>query len=215
MEKKEEIIQLNEKLIYKIATKFHNVPIEDLFNAGVIGVIKAYENYKNDGTTKFSTYAYKYIFGEMYELSTSIRTIKLNKDVLKLYKKIEQAKASLTQKLGCIPTLSQVALYLDISEEVIANIYTCTSNIMSLDDENARPVYEVLPDPSPNQIDSYHIDLQDSLNTLNSEERQIIKYRYFKDYTQTETAKMLGISQVKVSRYEKKGLTKMYNYLND
>lgn len=214
MDEKEKIIMLHEKLIYKIASKFHNVPTEDLYQAGVIGIIKAYNNYKDNGQTKFTTYAYKYIFGEMYELSSNIRTIRLNKDILKLYKKIEQAKSSLAQKFGCIPSTSQVAQYLEFDENIIANVYSCTNSIMSLDVDSERPAYEVLPDTTPTAINSSYIDIQDSLNTLNSEERQIIDYRYFRDYTQTETAKVLGISQVKVSRYEKKSLNKMYNYLS-
>ena len=58
----ETIIQLHEKLIYKIATRFHDAEIEDLYQAGVIGIIKAYNNFKADGTTKFTTYAYKYFW---------------------------------------------------------------------------------------------------------------------------------------------------------
>ena len=213
MNELEQIIQLHEKLIYKIARKFHNVPIEDLFQAGVIGIIKKYKNFINNSITKYTTYDYNYIYEEKYEISNNIRAIKLNKDILKLYKKIEQTRILLSQKLECNPTLQQISEYLNIDEQTIANIYNCTNSIMSLDEESERPLYETIADQN-NQINSSSIDIQDSLNTLSNEERQIINYRYFKDYTQTETAKVLGISQVKVSRYEKKSLTKMYNYLN-
>ena len=96
----EQIITLHEKLIYKIATKFHEVSKEDLYQAGVIGIIKAYNNYNKQSDTKFTSYAYNYIFGEMYELANNTRTIRLNKNILKTYKKIEQAKQQLAQKLG-------------------------------------------------------------------------------------------------------------------
>lgn len=211
----ETIIKLHEKLIYKIATKFYPNQVEDLFQAGVIGLIKAYNNYVDNGTTKFTSYAYNYIFGEMYDLSNNLRSIKLNKKILKLYKQIEQTKYLLAQKLNYIPSTKEIASFLEIDENLISEVYTCTNNIMSIDsnEEEKRPIYETISNPQDN-INTDHIDLKDSLNTLSQEEKDIINYRYFKDYTQSETAKILGISQVKVSRFEKKSLSKMYNYLS-
>lgn len=209
----ETIIKLHEKLIYKIATKFYGAPKEDLYQAGVIGIIKAYKNYVDNGTTKFTTYAYDYIFGEMYELNSGLRTIKLNKKILSLYKKIEQANATLSQSLNRMPSSKELAEFLKIPEELIYQVYESTQSIMSIDVETERPIYETIANPKDN-IDTNNIDLQESLNTLNPDERKIIDYRYFKDFTQSETAKVLGMSQVKVSRYEKKSLNKMYNYLS-
>lgn len=217
MDNLETIIKLHEKLIYKIATKFYDTPLEDLYQAGVIGIIKAYNNFKDNGTTKFTTYAYNYIFGEMYELANSLRTIKLNKNILKLYKQIEQTKYRLAQKLNHIPSVTEIASFLEIEEQTIYQVYECTASIMSLDtpsnDESERPIYDTISDPK-DSISTNNMDLRDSLDTLNPEEKNIINYRYFKDYTQSETAKILGMSQVKVSRYEKKSLNKMYNYLS-
>lgn len=209
----ETIINIHEKLIYKIATKFHDVPKEDLYQAGVIGLIKAYNNFVNTSTTKFTTYAYNYIFGEMYEFVNNMRSIKLNKNILRTYKKIEEAKLHLAQILNHHPTTSEIAEFLKIDEIVISEIYECTSTIMSLDIETERPIYETVSNEKDN-ISITNIDLQDSINTLTQEEQQIINYRYFKDFSQSETAKILGISQVTVSRHEKKSLNKMYNYLN-
>lgn len=207
----EQIIKLHEKLIYKIASKFHEISKEDLFQAGVIGLIKAYKNYNKQSETKFTTYAYNYIFGEMYELANNTRTIRLNKNILKTYKKIEEAKQLLSQKLGYYPSVQELSSFLNIPETIINEIETCTGTIMSLDIETERPLYEIIATSEPSHE---NIDLQDSLNTLTEEEKQIINYRYYKDFTQSETARILGMSQVTVSRYEKKSLTKMYNYLN-
>ena len=209
----EQIIKLNEKLIYKIATKFHNTSKEDLYQAGVIGIIKAYRNYKQKSETKFTTYAYNYIFGEMYELVNNNRSIKLNKNILKTYKKIEEAKQHLTQKLGYYPSMTEISNFLNIPESIINEIEICTDTIMSLDNNQEKSVYETISD-TKEQHTYENIDLLDSMNTLTNEEKQIINYRYYKDFTQSETAKILGMSQVKVSRYEKKSLTKMYNYLS-
>ena len=84
---------------------------------------------------------------------------------------------------------------------------------MSLDADTERPIYETLASDTKVPLSSI-IDIKDSINTLDEREKQIINYRYFKDYTQSETAKLMGMSQVTVSRYEKKSLNKMYNYLN-
>lgn len=207
------IIELHKKLIYKIASKFHDIDKEDLFQSGIIGLIKAYQNYKQSETTKFTTYAYNYIFGEMYEFANNMRSIKLNKNILKLYKKIEQTKYLLAQKQGYYPSSTEVALYLGIEENIIFEIERATSSIMSLDTETERPIYETIPSPK-DTINTNHLDIKDSLQTLTPEEQNIINYRYFQDYTQSETARILGMSQVTVSRYEKKSLSKMYNYLN-
>lgn len=208
----EQLILMHEKLIYKMTNKFYDAPKEDLFQAGVIGLIKAYNNFVDNGTTKFTTYAYPYIYGEMYEVATDLRTIKLNKDILKTYKKIEHTKYLLAQKNNHLPSISELSEYLSIPEETISLIYQSTNSIMSLDVEMERPIYETVAAETHISKDNI-IDVRDSMEILNDEEKEIIKYRYFKDYTQSETAKILGLSQVKVSRYEKKSLDKMHNYL--
>jgi RNA polymerase sporulation-specific sigma factor len=207
------IIQLHEKLIYKIAAKFHDIDKEDLYQSGVIGIIKAYNNYKPTEETKFTTYAYNYIFGEMYEFANNMRSIKLNKNILKIYKKIEQAKYLLAQKSGHYPSSLELSTYLGIEETVINEIQNATTTIMSLDNDTERTIYETISSPK-DSINQDSLDLQDSIKNLTPKEQDIINYRYFKDYTQSETAQILGMSQVTVSRYEKKSLTKMYNYLN-
>ena len=209
----ETVIKLHEKLIYKIATKFHDAPKEDLYQAGVIGIINAYKNFKDDGTTKFTTYAYNYIFGEMYDFVNNLRSIKLNKKILKVFKQIEQAKYLLAQKLNHLPSDQEIASFLGYSEQMIGQIYEYTNTIMSLDNDTERPIYETIPNEK-DEITTDNIDLKDSMNTLTKEEKEIIHYRYFKEFTQMETAKILGMSQVKVSRCEKKSLSKMYNYLS-
>ena len=153
------------------------------------------------------------IFGEMYDFVNNIRPIKLNKNILKLYKKLEQTKYLLAQKLNHLPSIQELSSFLGYDEATIKQVYECTSSIMSLDNETERPIYETISNPK-DDISTNIIDLKDSMNTLTKEEKDVINYRYFKDFTQSETAKILGMSQVKVSRYEKKSLSKMYNYLS-
>jgi RNA polymerase sporulation-specific sigma factor len=145
----------------------------------------------------------------MYEFANNMRSIKLNKNILKLYKKIEQAKYLLMQQLGYYPSYNELSTFLEIDEKVIAEIESCTASIMSLDIESERPIYETIPNKQELPIIE-NIDLKDSINNLSKQEQEIINYRYFKEFTQSETAKILGMSQVKVSRSEKKCLSKMY-----
>lgn len=212
----EEIIKVHEKLIYKMASnsKFRNYDKEDLYQVGVIGLINALKNYKENSETKFSTYAYEYIFGEMYRLVNDNRTIKLSRDILKIYRKIEQTRYLLAQKNGAFPTNQDIALYLEIDERIIEATILSAQSILSLDKETQEEVdlYNKLAIQESITQDE-KMDIYDSLNTLEEQERKIIDYRYFKDMTQSETAKKLGLTQVMVSRYEKKSLDKMYNYL--
>ena len=124
-----------EKLIYKIARKFYNVELDDLYQAGCIGLIKAYRNYDETSPVPFMNYAYKYIFGEMYDLANKSRDIKLNKAYLKLYKRIEEAKMMLANKIGRMPSSSEICSYLEIDSNLYAEVISLTSKMMSLDDE--------------------------------------------------------------------------------
>ena len=119
----------------------------------------------------------------------------------------------MAQNLNRIPTIEELSKFLNIDIETIRQVQIATSNILSLDAEEERPIYDTIPSASP-ELD-LELDIKDSFHTLTKEEQDIIKYRYYKDYTQSETANILGMSQVTVSRYEKKSLKKMYNYLND
>lgn len=205
-----------EKLIYKIAKKFYNVELDDLYQAGCIGLIKAYRNYDETSETPFINYAYKYIFGEMYDLANKSRDIKLNKAYLKLYKKIEEARMSLAHKIGRMPSSDEICSYLEIDSSLYLEVVTLTSKMMSLDDEyqtlngDYLPIKECIGE-STDYITNMMIE--DGIDTLDDMEQKVIKIRYFEDLTQMETAKALGISQVKVSRIENKGKQKIKEFI--
>ena len=127
----ESIIKSSAGLIWEIAKKFYGIEKSDLYQAGVLGVIKAYQNYRNDGETKFSTYAYKYIYG---------------KDILKLVKMIEHGRNLLAQQLLHTPSNSELAAYLEIPEEKIEQALLCANSILSLDNESdeERSLHETI-----------------------------------------------------------------------
>lgn len=207
----EDIINNNQGLIYKISNMFYGVEKDDLYQAGVLGLLKAYKNYRDDSNTKFSSYAYEYIYGEMYNLAHS-KTIKINKDVLKLYKLIEKTRYELAQKYEKIPDNYEIANFLGIEEKMVSNAILSGKEIMSLDSDEQMPMYEKMGKDDTSLLDD-KIMLEDSINALPKEEKDIIKARFYEDLTQSETAKKLAMSQVMVSRYEKKGISRMRTYM--
>lgn len=201
------------KLIYSIAKQFYGVEKEDLFQAGVLGLLKAYKNFVDDGTCKFTTYATKYIYGEMYNL-VSNKAIKINRNLRKVIKLINQAKEGLTQKLHRVPSTDEIAQFLEIPESTAIEALGAASEIMSLDNEQDISLYETIKcDENVNLDDQILID--QSLEMLTEDERNIIKARYYEDLTQCEVARKLKMTQVKVSRYEKKGLDKMQQFMRN
>jgi RNA polymerase sporulation-specific sigma factor len=208
-----DIVELNKGLIYKIANMFYGVDKEDLFQAGALGVMKAYKNYQENGNTKFSTYAYEFIFGEMYNLVNLKKQIKISKEYLKLYKEIEKTRYSLAQKLNKIPTNEEVALFLEKDIDLINQVIEASSYVMSLDKqtESDRSIYETIPNKENISIDD-RIAINEGIESLNESEKQIIKYHYFKDLTQNEIADKLNMTQVMVSRYLKKGINNLRKY---
>lgn len=205
------LIQINKNLIYKIASKFYGVEKDDLYQAGILGLIKAYKNYEKNGEVKFSSYAYKYIYGEMYLLSIN-KNIKINKDTYKLYSLIEKARYKLAQKYNKILTNKELSEYLNIPLNLIENAIMAFKDYVYLDSDENIDYYDKIKCNENINIDD-SILLKESINKLDSKEKSIIKARYFEDLTQSETAKKLRITQVMVSRYEKKSLNKMYEFM--
>lgn len=204
-----ELIESHMGLIKNIASKFYVSDKQDLIQVGVIGLLKAYQNFKDTHNAKFSTYAYPYIFGEMYTLVNGNKNIKISKDILKIYKLVEKTRYDLAQKQGYLPTYEEVALFLELDVNIVSEAVISAQTMISLDDEASElNLHEVIPDKKSNNVD-LKLDLDDSFKVLNSEEQEIIRSRYFEDLTQSEVARKLNMTQVMVSRYEKKSLEKM------
>lgn len=214
MEEISEIILNNESFIYSIANRFAKYKNkEDLFQAGCIGMIEAYKNYDKSRNVKFTSYAYKYIYGEMSKFVREDHTIKLSKDMSKLKNKIEIVRNHLTQNFMRFPTIKELSDYLEIEEETIEQIlnYKDPFSIDEIVKEDLQ-LHELIPDKQTD-YDAL-ITLKDEIEKLNEPERTIMLERYFEDLTQTEIAKNLGLSQVDVSRKEKKVLTKLRQTIN-
>lgn len=208
----------NENLIYKITHYFGNYTSkEDLFQVGCIGLIKAYKNYKNDYNTKFTTYAYPYILGEIKKYIREDKGIKISRDITKLNLKIEKANLILSQKLMREPSIKELSEYLGI-EEFYINEALCSNNVLqSLDEpivDNGKclTLYDTISNVDSMDMDTL-IALRKELSLLDKSEYQIISEHYLQDKTQREIAENLGINQVQVSRREQKILAKLKDRL--
>ena len=209
-EELKELIINNQKLIYSIASKFKGDK-EDLFQAGCLGLINAYQKYNTDYNTKFTTYAYPFIMGEMYKYVLGDKNIKLSPEIVKLNLAIKKAEDYLTQKYKRGPTDIELSSFLEIPIYKLVEVRNCYQTLSLDDDSNESNLYDYisLDDTSKDDL----ILLRDALNRLEAKEKELIIKRYFYNKTQQEIANELGINQVKISREEGKVLTKLKKYM--
>lgn len=215
----ERLILDNKNLIYSIIKKYKTFyDIDDLYQVATVGMIKAYDNYKTNSNVKFTTYAYKYILGEVLKYVNENRGFKLSKEYLQLEKRIIKARELLTQKMMKKPSNFELSIFLEIDEEVINQMDIITMQMDSLDrvimeDGKSLTVLDTISSSQSN-VNIDNIYLYQELEKLSEEEKQLLANRYFLDKTQQETAQILGINQVQVSRNEKKILKKLKNNMS-
>lgn len=210
----EQVIEENSWLIFHFIKKYNDyVDKEDLIQVAKIGLINAYKNYDKNRGVKFSSFAYLYISGELKKFVRENRTIRINKDMAKLCNKIKIAKNLLEQKLMKNPTNKELCDFLEIDELTLEMAIGVQNSVQSLDqpivnDGKSSDLYEIIPEERTQNIDDL-ILLRDEISKLDYNDKRLIQYRYFNDKTQSEVAAILGISQAKASRIEKKVLTKL------
>ena len=214
MENLGEIIVENEGMIYQIINKYKNYfELEDLYQVAVMGLIKASKTYNSKYGTKFTSYAYPFILGEVIKYINEYRHIKISQDTAKLYSKILKAMEILSQRLMKIPSTYELSLFLEIDESIIENVLTANATVESLDkiisqDDKNLELYNKFG-YCDYSIENY--PLISELEKLTQIEQAIIKSRYYEDLSQSETGAILGMYQVEVSRKEKKILSKLKN----
>lgn len=205
-----------EKLVSKIASRYSGYSsFEDLRQVGMIGLLKAVEKYKEDSDTKFSTYAYMWIRGEILEFLRSDKNIKVSKELVSLSREVDLCSDMLRQKLNREPSISEIAFCLEKDEESIVDAIMSREFVLSSDyaineDDEGKNVS--LYDTVPYYEMGYEADILDlhlALERLSDDERKIIDMRYYQDMTQSEVSKELGTNQVSVSRNETKILQKL------
>ena len=201
------IIQDNKNLIYSVIKRFKKGDIDDLFQAGCIGVIKAYQKYNSSLDTKFTTYAYPFIVGEIYKYYTNNRNIHMSPVNIKLLYSIKKARNKLTNHFGRVPTNTEIAHFLEMDEFKINDLLMMeeTDSLdYNYDDCN---LYDFIKQEHISKDDL--IDLKNALLSLNKDEKELIKARYFNNVSQKDLANLYNTNQVKISRDEKKILCKL------
>lgn len=214
MEPLKEVILENSYLIYSIANKFGNNDIDDLFQAGCIGMMEAYKNFDDSRGVKFTTFAYPYILGRISEYVRENHTVRLSRDMMRAKRKVDQAKIYLSQEFMREPTDLELSKYLDIPLENLNVLINYKGDGISLDEPylDDLSLYDTI---SSSDIDyDSLIFLKEEFESLQEPERTIMFQRYFEDMTQSEVASNLGLTQAHVSRSENKVLTKLRKTFN-
>lgn len=212
---KEYIVNNNTGLVWSIVRKFLNrgTEAEDLFQIGCIGLIKAIEKFDNSFNVKFSTYAVPMIMGEIKRHLRDDGIIKVSRSLKELSVKAKAVMDKLSKELCREPTVKEVANTLGVSVEELVMALDATVAPESINvkiGEDGKELETTLGyDENMEQNVVNRIAIKEALAHLTIRERQIIILRYFKDKTQSQIATQLGISQVQVSRIEKKVLSQM------
>lgn len=218
------VIEMNLPLVASLSKKFLNrgYDYEDIFQIGSIGLVKAINNFDNSFNVKFSTYAVPMIIGEIKRFIRDDGIIKVSRNVKTLARKIHFDKEALSKNLNREPTIDEISEYSGVQKEEILFAIESSSSMQYLYDtihqDDGAPVLLIdkLSEKGEDDTDMINrIALKEALRSLDSKGRQIIMLRYFKDKTQVQVAKILGISQVQVSRIEKKVLVLMKEKLEE
>lgn len=217
-EKKERdrFIETNLGLVHSLCKRFSGRGIEydDLYQAGCIGLIKAADAFDESRGLCFSTYAVPVIMGEIRRLFRDGGAVKVSRSVKELGMKINREKQILEQKLCREPTISEISQSLGVSAEEITEAMCATQPTVSLTYEDEDGVSETdLPTVSTEDEISDRLLLDGALEKLDETEKRILVYRYYQSLTQSKTAELMSMTQVQVSRAEKKILLKLRGIL--
>lgn len=205
MENKEEFIERNVGLVRSMVPRFlgRGIEYDDLFQAGCVGLVKAADNFDPDRGFKFSTYAVPVILGEMRRLFRDGGAVKVSRSLKELSMKAVRLSEQIAKESGCEPSVSELAERLGVTVERCAEALNASIQPLSLTGDEDSGETDV-PVDSPEEGISDRLALRQVIKTLPDPDQRLLEYRYFGNQTQVETAKKLGITQVQVSRREKK-----------
>ena len=213
---REEFISNNLGLVHSLCKRFIGKGIEydDLYQAGCIGLVKAYDAFDDERGICFSTYAVPVILGEIRRLFRDGGSVKVSRSIKELSLKINRYRQMFEHKNGYEPSVSQLAEMMEVTAEDITEAICASQPTVSLTYEGEDGITEAdLPVDSSEDEISDKLLLDGVLNKLSETERKIIKYRYYDYLTQSKTAELMNMTQVQVSRSEKKILYKLRQML--
>ncbi|MGN0450903.1 MAG: sigma-70 family RNA polymerase sigma factor [Acutalibacteraceae bacterium] len=213
---RDRFIEDNLGLVHSLCRRFSGRGIEydDLYQAGCIGLIKATDAFDGERGVCFSTYAVPVIMGEIRRLFRDGGAVKVSRSVKELGMKINREKQTMEQDLSREPTISELAAALSVSCEEITEAICAAQPTVSLTRDDDGEVSETdLPTISAEEEISDRLLIDSALDKLEDNEKQLVIYRYYEYLTQSQTAQKLSMTQVQVSRAEKKILKKLREIL--
>lgn len=211
---REKFIEQNLGLVHSCANRFRGkgIEYEEMYAAGCVGLVKAYDAFDTRRGVQFSTYAVPVILGEIKKLFRDGGMVKVTRSVKELSLKVNYARDNLQKKLGQEPTLREIAEELNVPLEDIARAVSAATPPMSLtaafEDEEGQTEFDIPIESAEEELTNM-MGLKYAISDLDSEEKKIIYLRFFKNMTQAATAQQLGKTQVQISRKERKIIQKM------
>ena len=210
-EAKEALVSENAGLIWSVSKRFigRGTEPEDLYQLGCLGFLKAVEGFDLDFGTQFSTYAVPKIAGEIRRFLRDDGAVKVSRSLKEQSAAIKAVRSRLTGALGREPTIAEISRQTGFSPEEIALAETATAATESIQRETGEEGFsleDVLTDTESEERMVEKIALRQAISSLPERERNVIQLRYFHGLTQQRVAKVLDVSQVQVSRIEKKAI---------
>ncbi len=213
------LVEANVRLVWSVVQRFMNrgYDPDDLFQIGSIGLIKSIDKFDLSYDVRFSTYAVPMIIGEIQRFLRDDGSVKVSRTLKETGNKIRRAKDALTKILGRSPTVNEIADELEITMEEVIHAEEAGRTPHSIHEtvfENDGDPITLLDQLALEDSKWFEkLSLEEAIQNLSDRERLIVYLRYYKDQTQTEVAERLGISQVQVSRIEKKLLQEIKSFL--
>ena len=205
-------------LVHALCKRFSGkgIEYEELFSAGCLGLSKAINRFDESRDLQFSTYAFPVIMGELKRLFRDGGSVKVSRSLRELSLKAAKLNSESLKETGEELSVSQLSEKLNVSAERIVEALGSARTPLSLTaeyDEDGTPQLDI-PAPDIQEEITERLSLEQALNALDGQDRRLIELRYYKSKTQCETARLLGISQVQVSRREKKILSRIRAFLS-
>lgn len=219
-EARDKLVSSNIRLVWSVVQRFINrgYDADDLFQIGCIGLLKSIDKFDLSYDVKFSTYAVPMIIGEIQRFLRDDGTLKVSRSLKETANKVRKMKDELAKKFGRLPTIGEVAAELEVTPEEIVYAQEANRPLSSIHEtvfENDGDPITLMDQIADDSQDKWFdkLALQEAIDALDEREKLIVYLRYYRDQTQSEVAHRLGISQVQVSRLEKKILQLIKNQI--
>ncbi|MBS4026813.1 MAG: RNA polymerase sporulation sigma factor SigF [Clostridia bacterium] len=220
---RERLVNCNLKLVFNLVQRFENrgYELEDLFQIGTIGLMKAIDKFDLSYNVKFSTYAVPMIIGEIRRFLRDDNPIKVSRSLKETAYKVHRTKEQLINELGREPSIVEIAAKMESTVEELVAAMEAVQNPTSIHEtlyqDDGDPIFvldQLTKDGDQDPMWLENIALREVISKLTLKEQEVIMLRFFQDKTQMEVAEVIGLSQVQVSRIERQALKNIRHLMN-